>query len=349
MALFVSSSDAPSGRRSNLAVMKGYLAFRRTTSKAFPFHDLLPQKNFLHWLYSLFITIALPVRREHNNDPKTFLWLRHNLTVFFRLLIHLRLLGYPSHWLSAVLTKILKNQVRTSARAAKSYPSDIAATQKEHPMKPFNTAPFQLELSSLTPIFQPILPFAVLDADLPPLNSIYNYSIRFRSVGFGLGLEKTTKEPLVLQFANETIFKEVRKRTLYGKMSMRDLLIGSEEGDSQVLSELREKGVYLITTFKWNRVSQTASFWLRKDVVDETLCNPGGPPWSAILWRTDEWMPVSSTSWLREDLKIGEPWVSGWEAERKEVDGGENDGKEADGEEADIEKPDGDKTVLGLR
>ena len=102
--------------------------------------------------------------------------------MMFRVLIHLRNIGYPAHWLSDFLSQTLSNKVVTSARTPNTSPLDIDESMKAHSKLRCSIAPFVPELTTLTLFFQPILPFAVLAQSLPLPRTIYQYSITLPKV-----------------------------------------------------------------------------------------------------------------------------------------------------------------------
>jgi hypothetical protein len=104
-----------------------------------------------------------------------------NLSVLFRLVAQLRVIGYPSHWMPECLDAIIENTVTATTRPPRSSPTTIAEVTNDYPDRRLSTAPFADEMAFLARIFQPLLPFS-LTSTLPPLDDIYHYTIHFRNV-----------------------------------------------------------------------------------------------------------------------------------------------------------------------
>jgi hypothetical protein len=113
-----------------------YLKWSSPVQGAYPFNMLLPRAAFCNWLYGLFFKLALPAIRDHNHEAfgtSMMVYAPCTLVVFFRLLMHLRSIGYPSHWLSTVLGSILADNVSTSARPPATCPLDIEEVNHHKP------------------------------------------------------------------------------------------------------------------------------------------------------------------------------------------------------------------------
>ena len=97
------------------------------------FEDLLPKANFNHWVHSILLKILFPVQRDHDRAAygvSQMIRSLCNLSVFFRLLIHLHSLGFPSHWLSQVLTTLLTDLFVTTARPLQGAPLAMSANSQ---------------------------------------------------------------------------------------------------------------------------------------------------------------------------------------------------------------------------
>ena len=99
-----------------------YLQWSRTSHVPLSFSDLLPRAKLSKWLFTMFFKITLPANRKGQDWDHTLIYAPLNLTAFFRLLIHLQQVGYPSHWLSETLVQILEDQVITLARPPQTSP-----------------------------------------------------------------------------------------------------------------------------------------------------------------------------------------------------------------------------------
>lgn len=274
--------------------MSGYMDWRRATMKKFPYEFPVPRAELSRWLFAHFFKLALPCSRDpddHNLD--LFLFPTLNLTNFFRLLIHLHEIGYPAHWLADVLAKILENQVVTTARPPRTLPLEVDEVSRRHPAAKLSTAPYILEMTTLTVLFQRILPFCpITTASLPSPGSIYSYSVRMRTVDFPMHGEM---QALVL------IFFRVRlpPRCPGTADDIHRYLDPSPEKDKSfetpAMKEFRESGSVVITALTWNGVDdRTATIWMREDVMDPMIEAREDDEWVCCLWRVDDWAPVSS-------------------------------------------------------
>ncbi|KAK0629282.1 hypothetical protein B0T17DRAFT_489864 [Bombardia bombarda] len=80
------------------------------------------------------------------------------------------------------------------------------------------------------------------------------------------------------------------------RANVRDLLLDDEQGDStDVAQRARDRGINVLTTFNYTAATRTASFWLRRDVVEVlTGKSESSGRWNAYLWWTDLWTPQTS-------------------------------------------------------
>lgn len=153
-----------------------YFRWHRTNDTAADPSALFPRSSFHRWLFALFFKIVLPVNRSGQIWDE-LIYCPLNLTIFFRALVHLKEIGYPSRWLSETLVQIIENTVTTSTRPPRTSPLDIEEARKEHQMKKLSTTPFVTEMKTLAATFEPILPFAVISHAVPALESIYRLKI----------------------------------------------------------------------------------------------------------------------------------------------------------------------------
>jgi len=243
------------------------------------FSDLMPRHALETWLYRLFFKIVVP--KERTTRDNTLIYAPINLTVFVRLCAHLHGVGYPAHWISGVLSKILSGSVLTTARPPRSQPLKIREVKNETSVMKQSTAPFVAELSTLLGIWQAVLPFPVSVSSLPGVSGIREYS-------FTLGTmpEKPVAEPpaFILLFRNVYVAPP-------GPFNLRPYLLSDETSDSSSKAkEMREKGLRVVTTWTWSRARKTASFWLRQDLMEEMMEDNG---WMVSIWRSDDWLPQS--------------------------------------------------------
>ncbi|KAL1633607.1 hypothetical protein SLS56_002755 [Neofusicoccum ribis] len=109
-----------------------------------------------------------------------------NMSIFFRLLNHLREVGYPAHWLSDILSPLLTNTLETGARPPRTVPLALEETQQmfTNPPQPMSITPFITELTTLASIWLPALNFGLLSghAAIPPQTGIRKYGMVFGTV-----------------------------------------------------------------------------------------------------------------------------------------------------------------------
>lgn len=281
-----------------------FLQWQRITSNPFQFDQLVPRQKLTHWLYALFFKLAVPHRREARGDSIIFTSL--NLTAFLRLLIHLHSIGYPSHWLSGVLLDILQNNVKTTARHPETYSLTVEEVRRRNPLKKLSTAPFAPEMRALTSVFQPLLPFAVLDPNLLTSDRIFQCSIVFKDLYYF----DTSRPDYIIVFRHKKLNKDFRAAP--GTDVLRPVLI-SDADNRTTIGKAREEGLCVISTFKWDRPTATVSFWLGENDL-EVFLGEGENAWEGYIWRTDYWFPAGGFPSggqvdLQAALKKGQPWT----------------------------------------
>jgi len=246
------------------------------------------------WLYRLFLKLTIPAHKQAIQSW-VLIYSPLNLTIFYRLLFHLSNVGYPAHWLSGVLDNLLKGRIITTARPPRSEPLKIKETKTSMPGLSQSVQPFVAELSTLASIWQSALPFGVLSTEIPRTQDIRKYRINFTGVS---GYVDNTAV-FVLAFHQALMLPSQR--------SFRTLLLDDEEGQkSPQISTLRKEGLHIVTTWEWSRSSKTATFWLRRDVMEEMQ---RGSSWRVMMLRTDNWEKQSGSQKLNA-VDTGETWTN---------------------------------------
>ncbi|CZR68941.1 uncharacterized protein PAC_18842 [Phialocephala subalpina] len=138
------------------------------------FSCLLPRKAFTKWFYGLFFRLALPYEQDLLQNSK-IIFSPLNFTILLRLITHLHILGYPSHWMSDVLNNIIESKVTTTARPPRTKPMRPADVRREYRSCHLCTAPFAQEMATLARLFEPLLPFSLTVANIPQESDIYEY------------------------------------------------------------------------------------------------------------------------------------------------------------------------------
>lgn len=196
----------------------------------------MPRERLENWLYRLFLKLAIPAHK-HLIQSYVLIYSPLNLSVFYRLLLHLSNVGYPAHWLSGVLDNLLKGRINTTARAPRSDPMKIKETKASMPSLSQSVKPFVAELSTLASIWQSALPFGVLSTKIPRTQEVRKYCINLTGV-----LENVDNVAVFVLAFYQVLMLPLQP-------SFRTLLLDDEEGqkDPQV-STLREKGLHIFTT-----------------------------------------------------------------------------------------------------
>ena len=279
-----------------------YNEWRQCDSK-----KLMPREQLKRWFQRLFLKLAMPIEKLKIEDD-SLIYSPINSTVFFRLLIHLQSAGYPSHWLSEIWEQILSGSIVSSARPPRSEPLSIKESKANTPAIEQSTKPFVAELTTLTTLWQPILPFAISSPNLPRLDQVHKYSVRFQSVKDNAANIPT----FILAFYD----KKMPETTWTS--SLRKHLLDDEKGLPKMSSNARkinDEGLHIITTWKYERETRTATFWFRQDVLEKLKSQN---KLRVAIWRTDNWTRQSSPQqivkihdhgvWVRgEDTPMPEP------------------------------------------
>jgi hypothetical protein len=159
--------------------IRHYYAYRQVKSSS-SLSKPSTRENVEHWLHAMFLKIAVPVCTCQIRDN---IYAPLNTTIFFRLLIQLHKLGYPSHWLSDILTSILDNQLHTTARFLRTPPLIIAESEQNHDRIQVDIAPILPEFRTLTAMWLAELSFVIAgQLRIPHLSDIKQYTIRFTEV-----------------------------------------------------------------------------------------------------------------------------------------------------------------------
>ena len=254
--------------------------------------DLMPRPRFETWLYRLFLKLSIPVPR----DPMdiTLIHSPVNLTILVRLCIHLHDVGYPAHRISTVLDNLLSGKITTKARPPSTDPLALEETAHEMSSLKQSTAFFVAELSTLITMWQSVIPFGTLAPNLPLVDDVRKYSCKFSEVD----VLPSSTPALVLVFINTA--------TLPGRDHLNEYLVTDEFDQGEIPVIIREKSIHVLSTWTWDAAGNTASFWLRNDVMADMK---RGPLWCAMLWRTDNWLFQSIPTPVGEVKDLGVSWA----------------------------------------
>ncbi|CAK3981111.1 Hypothetical predicted protein [Lecanosticta acicola] len=252
--------------------------------------NLMPASRMRTWLLQLFFKIAIPKDRIPRANSLVFSPM--NLTNFCRVCRHLHNSGYPAHWISEVLDDVYSGTVLTRARPPRSCPLQIKEVRanKTGPALAQSTRPFVAEMPTLGSIWQFALPFGITSPLMPPIDQIHKYSIKFGNIR--QFVTDTSSFILVLFFSRHyTPASEGVTPPFPQKESFRLIFLSDEEGrTSKGIKNLRNN-LHAISTWQRDGKKETASFWMRKDVMEPLR---EGKEWVIEVWRTDVWMRQSA-------------------------------------------------------
>ena len=150
------------------------------------------------------------------------------------------------------------------------------------------TAPYMAEMSTLTAIHQPLLPFALVGSELPKLRTLCEYTVQFEAVKCDMSSDTSRREFILCFFKMPLMDEAINLGQLNCRHYIRDLLVSSEFNDKY------PGPLVMLTAWKWNSASQAATFWLRGDVLDEMLRDSG--QWGCGIYRTDSWPVMKKSS-----------------------------------------------------
>ncbi|KAI0889907.1 uncharacterized protein GGS22DRAFT_194210 [Annulohypoxylon maeteangense] len=297
-------SEKNPGSEGVMAMMQMPFSWTRTSMKPLSWDQIMPRCELTKWLHMHFLKLCLPPHRVKTSGRLVYMPL--NMTAFFRLVIHLSRVGYPSHWLSAVLTEICSGRISTQARAPKGAIMDKSEAMHKYPQHDVFIKPFVEEFRTQFIIWRHLLPFGVLQNEnpLPHISMIREYKQHFPYPPDTL-LEHVYHPVIALVFWNVSMNGEIPQANL------RQILLDDENTDSKYQGISRQSGrVHVISTMKIVSSSMTASFWFAEGPVQDILS--AGSHWEAWLWDTNNWTARLGPSRVsRTTLRAGDAWCEG--------------------------------------
>ncbi|KAG6908799.1 hypothetical protein DXG01_003246 [Tephrocybe rancida] len=121
--------------------------------------QLASRETFREWLTRLFISMVYPGTFQRRPD---LVKLPNTLTVFVALLIELKNVGYPSHWLSDILQSLIDGAVITDRVAYRdNVPVPVSDLHKKGQMHRLRTDPWVAELEAIVASSRDGLPFSL--------------------------------------------------------------------------------------------------------------------------------------------------------------------------------------------
>jgi hypothetical protein len=265
-------------------------------SKKLEYDQLLPRAELSRWLIQVFFHIAIPAEREIRSMARINTPL--NLTAFIRLLVRVVEIGYPPHWIGAVLEDILDNKVYTNARIPESAPVTSHELTKDWPRLSISTRPFIPEMQMLLATWARILPFGVVTSvhKVPRPEHIFEYKFKLEKPLF----RDEFVNVLALVFYPETALEKLLKSassysTLsHSEVMIRDVLAGKGT-DTPEKKRMREN-VWVVSTFWWDYTTREVRLRVKEGWIENMRREDR---WVASLFRTDDWTPCTFPTSLR--------------------------------------------------
>ncbi|KAK1975291.1 hypothetical protein LZ30DRAFT_809070 [Colletotrichum cereale] len=171
--------------------------------------------------------------------------------------------GHLAHWLAGILANICNGSITTTTRSPQKVvllPNDL---KEFYPKRKISLGPWRTEFATLLSLSRGLLPFGIVTSPDTLINPV---EVLECSITFPNFVEKCTRVPhLNVMFINMAI---VGPR----KLQFPGLLQSDEKGDgSDYAKPLGEKGVRMITTFKYVTDTRMATCWSRKSVVEQMM------------------------------------------------------------------------------
>lgn len=275
--------------------LASYTSWYRSGTVNQPLEKLMPQTQLETWLYRFFLKTAIPYPR--NPGTMALIYSPLNLTAVFRICELLYDAGYPAHWLNGVLSSIISASINTTARPPRSEPLKIREVNTIMSEKAHSTAQFTAEMSTLAAIWSTFCSFPILSDQVPPVNAIRQYRVRFE---YPFPTRITIGPTFVIVFIDMTRIADVR--------FMHTWLLDDELARRDEWAYRGRTGaMHVLTTWHYDRRHQMARFWLRQDVM-ETMKKG---MWAVQIWRTDTWVQWSDHKVVGESVEdTGRLWTS---------------------------------------
>ncbi|KAH8655855.1 hypothetical protein BX600DRAFT_515543 [Xylariales sp. PMI_506] len=163
-------------------MQENYMEWQRAPKPAIALNRRLSRVAFETWMYSHLLKICLPYPRPMFSGKPIHAPL--NLMSFFRLLQDMHEVGYPAHWISAILASTCSGAITTPARAPRTLVAPPKSMAKEvAPSREMRLDAWRAEITTLLSIWCRILPFGIqLESKaLVPLTSIWECTTAFPS------------------------------------------------------------------------------------------------------------------------------------------------------------------------
>ncbi|KAI1786363.1 hypothetical protein LXA43DRAFT_1034112 [Ganoderma leucocontextum] len=130
-----------------------------------PLSELATREEITTWLTRLLFNTFIP---GHTGFRPANVRLPHNLVAFFAILMYLHRIGYPAHWLSEFLARILSGKVHSDIRQYDDfYPIPVSERTVRVKPRTVRTDPWLVEFETILATAYHGIPFPIATA-LPP-------------------------------------------------------------------------------------------------------------------------------------------------------------------------------------
>lgn len=281
-----------------------YFIWKLQSDRKLPWEKFMKRSEFERWVHGLFLKICLPYPRPVFGADGSPVYAPLNLTVFFGLILQMHEVGYPAHWISGVLNTICEGTITTTTRAPRAEVVKPQDVEKVYLARNINVAPWKAEFTTLLSLWRHLFPFGISSissfgskAAVAPVDGIFHYRIKMPCFdGNQLRMYR-------FQFVFWDMSQEREP-----PRELHTLLSDDEKGDvSAAAQATRDKGIHVVSVFRYAADTQSVSFRLRKDVLDGMLSGPGD--WRAYIWRTDNWKKVSEGVLVATNLEMEGSWT----------------------------------------
>lgn len=291
-------------------IFENYFIWDRLPLKPLPWARRLPKPAFERWVYGHLLKVCVPFPRPlYSNQP---VMAPLNLTIIPRLLAHAVNLGYPAHWISAIVAALCQGRITTTARAPRSLPVTAADLRRTYQPRSMSVAPFRAELTTLLAVWRRLMPCGLL-APLAPPGRARRYAVAFPAFD---DLVAPHLPHLVLAFWDAAAVgggggddddeppsgTDFRATLLDDEDS--DRFFALEEAEGGAARRIRDTGLHILSAFRYATETRTAEFWLLEDVMEQMRKGD----WVVNIVRTDSWEHVTARVGVAAVTEL-ERWV----------------------------------------
>ncbi|TFK84367.1 hypothetical protein K466DRAFT_625040 [Polyporus arcularius HHB13444] len=127
-----------------------------------PLRELATRDDLTAWLTRVLFNTSLPGRTK---PPPCNIRLPHNLVAFFALILHVHRVGYPGHWLSDLLARVLSGRMVSDVVPYNAeYPIPVSCSSERVAPRPVRTDPWLIEFETIIATAYYAIPFPIAAA-----------------------------------------------------------------------------------------------------------------------------------------------------------------------------------------